>query len=363
MTDRYAPAPDQPAMKLLLYSSLFYPSVGGMETVVLTLAQEFARRGHQVKVVTYTPAGATDPGFPFEVVRQPSREQLLALTRWCDVYYQACISLKGLWPLLYAPRTLFVTHHTWYRRVDGTVGWQDRLKLLVCRFAQNIAISQAIAEHIPGKLHVIPNPYRAEFRKIEEVARRKEFIFLGRLVSDKGADLLLEALRQVRDWGLDFHCTITGEGPEKENLQKLVAGYGLEGRVTFTGTVTGERLIRLLNEHQVMVVPSRWKEPFGVVALEAIACGCVVVGSSGGGLPEAIGPCGVTFRNGDAGALADQLAHLLTHPEALAGYRAPAAAHLSRHSAREIGEEYLRLFAQHVSYPKKLVQRVAHSLL
>ncbi|MBD0260607.1 MAG: glycosyltransferase family 4 protein [Cytophagales bacterium] len=349
-------------MKILVYTSLFYPSVGGMETVVLTLAQEFARCGHEVKVVTYTPAAGADPGFPFEVVRQPSREQLLALTRWCEVYYQACISLKGLWPLLYAPRTLFVTHHTWYRRIDGTVGWQDRLKLLVCRFAQNIAISRAIAEHIPGKLHVIANPYRAEFRKIEEVARRKAFIFLGRLVSDKGADLLLEALRQVRDRGLDFHCTITGEGPEKESLQQLARQYDLAGRVTFTGTVTGENLVRLLNEHHVMVVPSRWKEPFGVVALEAIACGCVVVGSSGGGLPEAIGPCGVTFRNGDADQLADRLSDLLTQPEALARYRAPAAAHLSKHSARQIGEEYLRLFAQHVSYPKKLVQRVAHSL-
>ncbi len=349
-------------MKILIYSSLFYPSVGGMETVVLTLAHEFARRGHQVKVVTYSPASAPDDHFPFPVIRQPSRNALLDLTRWCEVYYQACISLKGLWPLLYAPRTLFVTHHTWYRRIDGTVGWQDRLKLLVCRFSQNIAISQAIAAHIPGKLRIIPNPYRAEFRKIEGVARTKDFIFLGRLVSDKGADLLLEALRQVKERGLPFRCTITGEGPEKENLQKLARQYQLADLITFTGTVTGEALIRLLNEHQVMVVPSRWKEPFGVVALEAIACGCVVVGSSGGGLPEAIGPCGVTFRNGDAGELADRLSGLLTQPETLAQYRAPAAAHLSKHSARNIGEDYLQLFAQHVSNPKNLVQRVAHSI-
>jgi glycosyltransferase involved in cell wall biosynthesis len=348
-------------MKILLYSSLFYPSVGGMETVVLTLAHEFAARGHEVKVITYTPAGSPDVQFPFRVIRQPSRDQLLELTRWCEVYYQACISLKGLWPLLYAPRTLFVTHHTWYRRVDGTTGWQDRLKLIACRFAENIAISRSIAEHIPVKSHIIHNPYRPEFRKLEGVTRAKEFIFLGRLVSDKGADLLLEALRKVKERGLDFRCTITGEGPEKESLQKLSRQYELTDRITFTGTVTGENLIRLLNEHQIMVVPSRWKEPFGVVALEAIACGCVVVGSSGGGLPEAIGPCGLTFRNGDADELAEKLAGLLTKPGSLEQYRFPADSHLSKHSAGQIGGEYLRLFERHVYNSKKLTQRAAYS--
>lgn len=332
-----------------------------METVVLTLAHEFAARGHEVKVVTYTPAGSADVAFPFEIIRQPARGQLVDLTRWCEVYYQACISLKGLWPLLYAPRTLFVTHHTWYRRTDGTTGWQDRLKLLVCRFAENIAISRSIAEHIPVKSHIIHNPYRPEFRKIEGVSRRKEFIFLGRLVSDKGADLLLEALRQVKERGFDFRCTITGEGPEKESLQKLSRRYDLADHVTFTGTVTGEHLVQLLNEHQVMVVPSRWKEPFGVVALEAIACGCVVVGSSGGGLPEAIGPCGITFRNGDAGELAQKLGDLLSNPGLLEQYRSPATNHLAKHSAGQIGEAYLRLFERHIYHSKKLTQRAAYS--
>lgn len=345
-----------------MYSTLFHPSVGGMETVVITLAHQFAEMGHQVQVVTYTPAYTTgDDHFPFRVIRNPSGRELLALTRWCEVYYQACISLKGLWPLLRVPRTLFVTHHTWYRRTDGSIGWQDRIKLLVCRFAQNIAISQAIAGHIPAKSHVVPNPYRPVFRKTDGITPDRDFVFLGRLVSDKGADILLEALNIVKERGLTFRCTITGEGPEKDALQQLSRRYGLQGMVKFTGTVTGEDLIRLLNRHKVMVVPSRWKEPFGVVALEAIACGCVVVGSRGGGLPEAIGPCGLTFENGNAGELADKLGLLLTNPDSLHQYRLPAASHLSRHSARQIGEEYLRIFEQHISDTKKPANRVVHS--
>ncbi len=336
-----------------MYSTLFYPSVGGMETVVLTLAHQFAEGGHEVKVVTETAArNGSDNSFPFQVIRNPSGSQLPDLTRWCEVYYQACISMKALWPLLRVRRTLFVTHHTWYRRTDGSTGWQDRLKLLVCRFAQNIAISKAIAGHIPAKCHIVPNPYRPVFRKIEGITPDREFVFLGRLVSDKGADLLLEALKEVKARGLTFRCTITGEGPEKETLQQLTRQYGLEDQVTFTGTVTGEDLIRLLNRHRIMVVPSRWKEPFGVVALEAIACGCVVVGSEGGGLPEAIGPCGLTFKNGDARELAEKLSLLLTNPGSLQQYRLPAAEHLSKHSARQIGDEYLRIFEQHTSSTK-----------
>jgi glycosyltransferase involved in cell wall biosynthesis len=349
-------------MKILMYSTSFYPGVGGMETVVLTLAYQFSEGGHEVRVVTYTPPPAAGDGhFPFRVSRNPSNRELLDLTRWCDVYYQACISLKGLWPLLRVPRTLFVTHHTWYRRTDGSTGWQDRLKLLVCRFAENIAISKAIAGHIPAKSYIVPNPYRPVFRKIEGIISDQDFIFLGRLVSDKGADLLLEALKLLKERGILFRCTITGEGPEKETLQHLSRQYGVEEQVTFTGTVTGEDLIRLLNRHRIMVVPSRWKEPFGVVALEAIACGCVVVGSEGGGLPEAIGPCGMTFRSGDNRELAEKLSFLLTHPQLLQQYQLHAAEHLSKHSARQIGEEYLRIFKQHTSDLKKNNTRVVHS--
>ena len=63
-----------------------------------------------------------------------------------------------------------------------------------------------------------------------------------------------------------------------------MAALGLERQVEFTGVLQGETLVRTLNAHRIMVVPSRTPEPFGVVALEGIACGCVVVGSEGGGL-------------------------------------------------------------------------------
>jgi glycogen(starch) synthase len=94
------------------------------------------------------------------------------------------------------------------------------------------------------------------------------------------------------------------------------------------------------------LVPSVWHEPFGIVALEGIACGCAVVGTAGGGLPDAIGPCGVTVPNGDAAALAEAIAALLDDPDRIAAYRAAAPAHLARHRPRRVAEEYLRVMEQ-----------------
>ena len=75
----------------------------------------------------------------------------------------------------------------------------------------------------------------------------------------------------------------------------------------FVGGKFGDELATLLNQHRIMVVPSRWPEPFGLVALEGIACGCAVGGSEEGGLKEAMGPCGISFKNSDYSSLAAAL--------------------------------------------------------
>jgi glycosyltransferase involved in cell wall biosynthesis len=127
--------------------------------------------------------------------------------------------------------------------------------------------------------------------------------------------------------------------------------------VTFAGAQTGTQLAATLNAHKILVVPSLWQEPFGVVALEGCACGCVVVGSEGGGLPEAIGPCGVTFPNGDSQALAVRIDELCSSPALLADFRAGARAHLASHSPHAIAAAYLQLFESAVIKPKHQTER------
>ncbi|HEX8897232.1 MAG TPA: glycosyltransferase family 4 protein [Chthoniobacterales bacterium] len=317
-------------MKILLGSHHFFPSTGGIETVSNLLAREFVAQGHEVRVVTQT---AGNDNFPFEVVRRPGIFELLRQMRWCDVFLQNNISLRTLWPLLFVRRPLFITHQTWITNPDGSTGWQHSLKRFVLRYATSFAISGAIAESLPVPSIRVGNPYDDQIFKDASGARTRELIFVGRLVSDKGAGLFLEALKLVKT---KPRLTIVGDGPERAALEKKATDLQLQSQVEFAGAKHGEQLAQLLRQHQILVVPSLWNEPFGIVALEGIACGCVVIGSAGGGLAEAIGQCGLTFPNGNAQALADAIARLLDDPAERDRLRQNAPGHLARFTPRAV---------------------------
>jgi glycogen(starch) synthase len=355
---RTAAAPSARRLRILIYSPAFLPSVGGLEIGQALLADRFTRLGHEVTVVTRTaadPGDPSQPGLAFRVVRQPGPLELLAAVRWCDVFFQANVSLRGLWPLLLVPRPWAVSHHSWYCRTDGRIAWQDRLKRRLLRYAAaSISVSHAIAADLGTPSTVIPNCYRDDlFRLLPAVERSRDLLFLGRLVSDKGVDLLIAALGRLAAAGLRPGLTLVGDGPELPELWSQAYRLGVAEQIDFTGMRTGEELVRLLNRHRILVVPSRYDEPFGVVALEGIACGCAVVGSSGGGLPEAIGPCGRTFRNGSVEGLTDVLAELLRSPESFDQLRAGAAAHLAHHRSDPVARRYLEALAAGISRPAR----------
>jgi glycosyltransferase involved in cell wall biosynthesis len=323
-------------MKILLGSHHFFPSNGGIETVSNLLAREFVRQGHEVRVVTQTPGNGD---FPFVVIRQPGPFELMRQIRWCAVFLQNNISLRTLWPLLFIRRPLFITHQTWITNPDGSTGWRHWLKRRVLRRATSFAISGAIAESLPVPSILVGNPYDEKiFSDSPARPRARELIFVGRLVSDKGAGLLLDALRLMNR---QLQLTIVGDGPERPALEKQVIDLQLQAQVEFAGSRQGEELADLLRQHEIMVVPSLWQEPFGIVALEGIACGCVAIGSAGGGLSEAIGPCGVTFPNGDARALADAIARLLDDSAERDRLRQNASAHLACFTPRQVAAVYL----------------------
>jgi glycogen synthase len=323
-------------VKILLGSHHFFPSTGGIETVTNLLAREFVRLGHEVRVVTQT-AGAGD--FPFAVVRRPGALELFRHARWCEVFLQNNISLRTLWPLLLVRRPLFIAHQTWIANPDGSTGWAHRLKRFILRYATSFAISEAIAGSLPVPCIRAGNPYDDEvFKDSPADPRTGELIFVGRLVSDKGTRLLLDAMKWLE---AKPRLTIAGDGPERAALEKQATDLQLRSQVDFVGQQHGEQLATLLRQHQILVVPSLWQEPFGIVALEGIACGCVVVGSAGGGLAEAIGPCGVTFPNGDAAALAKAIARLLADPDERARLRQNAESHLARFTPRHVAGIYL----------------------
>jgi len=332
-------------MRILIYSRAFLPLVGGLESSVAEMAAGFVRLGHEVVVVSTTP-GADGEQQPYAVVCKPSAREFLRWMRWCDVFHQANVSLRGLWPLLLVRRPWVVTHHSWYRRPDGRIAWQDRLKRYALRFAAgSISVSRAIADDLETPSTVIHNAYQDRlFRVLPDVDRSRDLVFVGRLVSDKGADILLEALQILTQRGHSAGLTIVGDGPERAALEAQAQQLRLADGVRFLGTQMGEDLVRILNQHRIMVVPSRYKEPFGIVALEGIACGCAVVGSAGGGLKDAIGACGRLFPNGDPAALAEGLDDLLRSPAVVSECLRGAPAHLAAHTAARVAHRYLEVF-------------------
>jgi glycogen(starch) synthase len=333
-------------MRILFSSYAFRPSVGGIETVSEILAEEFVAAGHEVELITETP-GDVFGERRYRVNRRPSLKNLIALVRSCELFFQNNISLRSLLPALLLKKRAIVVHQTWIRNMRGEIGSMGRFKRMLLGRVTNVAISQAIANDVARNCTIIPNPYRDKlFRIVTGAARDKTLVFVGRLVSDKGVDLLLRALAQLRREELKPDLTIIGTGPELENLSALARELNLQGQVFFAGQKTGEELVRLLNQHRVMVIPSLWAEPFGVVALEGIACGCAIIGSEAGGLKEAIGSCGITFENGNERSLADALKRLLQDEGLAESLRHAGPQHLERFKAREIARQYLQLIEE-----------------
>ena len=339
-------------MKILFSSHAFLPGVGGLENVSMMLAEQFVRAGQEVKLITQT-AGLEDLSLPYPVIRGPRSRALLKLLLWCDVYFHNGISLRTAWPLLFVRRPWVVAHQTWIPQA-GAGGWVGRLKRRILARSTNISISTAVAADLRTPSIVIGNPYDdLVFRELPGVPRDRDLVFCGRLVADKGADVLLTALGVLGRRGLSPNLSIIGTGPEEPKLRSMTRELALEKQVTFEGKKVGRELAQCLNAHRIMVVPSIWREPFGIVALEGIACGCAIVGSKGGGLKEAIGPCGLTFPNGDAEALAARLEELVTSPQSLALYRVKATAHLVGYTKGAVAKKYLRIFAAAIQrYPR-----------
>jgi glycogen synthase len=325
-------------MKILLCSVPFSPSIGGIETVSALLAEQFSALGHEVCVATMSAGKASDA--PFRLVRQPTFRDMLREIAATDVILHNNISLRFAWPqLLTRTKPWVIAHHVWTPAAG--VG---RLKHLAMRHAGNIAVSEAIAASLSVPSTVIGNPYADDvFHRRDDIARSRDLVFLGRLVSDKAPGMLIDALLLLRERGLDPSLTIIGSGPEEAALRRRSMDAGLDARIRFAGALRGDALVAALNAHRIMVVPSVWEEPFGIVVLEGLACGLVPVVTNSGGLPQAVGECGLVVPKSDPAALANAIASLLQNEALCSRLLARAPAHLALHTREAAARSYLQV--------------------
>ena len=259
--------------------------------------------------------------------------RIIIRSRFYEILRDATPSTRTVGPTLSSTQTLvfvdfgpfcsphrrcYFIHHGWYSDSTKFPTLGARAKIFIANsFGRNVAVSNAVADYIGGRCIVIPNPLnQSVFFENESISRTHNCLFVGRLVTDKGGDLLIHAAHELRRRGHPLSFTVIGSGPAEESLQSLARKLDVADLFRFEGKLPAQEVAAQMNSHRILVVPSRVTEGFGMVALEGIACGCVVVASNKGGLRDAVGDCGSLFSSGCAISLANAI-------EARLGTRSP----------------------------------------
>lgn len=352
-------------MRVLIFSHFFVPGVGGVESIVLSLASGLAQlanahgeREFDVTVVTQTPTGNfVDQALPFCIVRQPSLLKLWRLIRAADVVHLAGPALGPLALAWLAKKPVVIEHHGYQaicpngllvHQPDGSIcpgHFQARhyreclrclscetptmrglLRLLLmfprfwlcCKVAANIAITRHVLERqaLP-RSSVIYHGVKdliANNHSWSQDGSGVSFAYLGRFVPEKGIPTLLSAANQLQQEGLVMEIRLIGDGPERRNIEQLIRHLGLENLVRLTGHLTGPALDDAVKDVSVVVMPSTWEETAGLAAIEQMMRGRLVIASDIGGLGEVVGDAALLFPAGDAAALADRMRAVLREP-------------------------------------------------
>ncbi|MCR6493773.1 glycosyltransferase family 4 protein [Cellulomonas sp. P24] len=200
------------------------------------------------------------------------------------------------------------------------------VRLALDRVAGIICVSESLASQtlpslppsLASRVRIVLNGVDTTvFRPRPDPARndRLHVMFVGRMIADKGADVLLEAVRRLGR--PDVVLTLVGSAGFDANarptpFERTVLGAARElgERVRVRPFVPRPQVPGLLREADVIVVPSRWPDPCPLTVLEGMAAGAAVVASAIGGIPEQLGGAGLSVPAGDPGALADVLGAL-----------------------------------------------------
>ncbi len=147
--------------------------------------------------------------------------------------------------------------------------------------ATHIAVSEPTRKELKkigaGNIVVVPNGI--DLKHICSIERSNEnwdIVYAGRLIKEKGVDILIKAVAELRKRGIKAKTLIIGDGPEKKNLEVLAERLGVKSMIKFSSFVDSNYFYSLLKSAKVFVLPSR-REGFGITALEAMACGTPVV--------------------------------------------------------------------------------------
>lgn len=177
------------------------------------------------------------------------------------------------------------------------------------------AAQKAIKQHFNIEATVVYNMVSDKFKFMKNVSSngKVNFITIGSLIHRKGFDLLIDAFAKLQLPGDKWELNIIGDGEEKDMLSKQIANVHLEQNIHLLGNRTTDEIVNILNQSHVFVLPSRM-ETFGVVYIEAMACGLPVIATPCGGPEEFVDKQnGLLVPIDDVDSLAKALEQMFSH--------------------------------------------------
>lgn len=346
--------------------------IGGAEQFVLDLCRRLDRKRFDVRVIAVVRGGPLraefhEAGIPTDVVGKRTRlgwEVIRHLTADLrhptpDIVHTHLFG-GDTWGRIAAirahvPHVVSTEHNV--NRDEGLVKRFVK-RLLATRTDRIVAVSDAVrsasvrVDRIPpGNVMVIPNGIDLEhFRPVARTpSTRTRFLAVGRLVEQKGFDILLDALAICRDTLPTATLTIVGDGPMRAELEEQARAFHLADRVAFLGF--RRDCADRYHAADIFVAPSRW-EGLGIAAIEASASGLPVIASAVDGLQEVVRDqeTGILVPPNDPSALARALVDLARDParQVLLGHA--GRRHIERNfDIQRVVERYERLYEQLVS--------------
>lgn len=346
-------------MKVFLISD-YCPDSGGAEQIVQTTGDLLERHGHSVRIYPQTPA------FPFtnqlfsvghylavrkqlrrfapdiihlhNITRHLSASVLLAAAGMNVPIVMTLHDFQIVCPKTslfngnrdhcktgYGPRCFFSSCYPKKfpdRIYQGLKAVKLSLHRMIMRKTVHRFLSPSIClmEWVRGSFHpvdvsLLPNFLSKDYGVSPEPSHNN-VLFVGRLIEQKGVDVLLKALDRIRHTVPDIRLKIIGNGPDEMKLHALSESLGLADRVLFLGRQTNTQVMKEYDNALCVVVPSKYVENSSLVVIEAMSKGKIVIASNIGGLPELVGDTenGFLVRPGDPDDLAEKILHIIRNP-------------------------------------------------
>jgi glycosyltransferase involved in cell wall biosynthesis len=388
-------------MRVALVPSTYLPSVGGVQIDTHNLAKRLNKMGIDLHILagkkglpsTYVVEDLNVHSLPFYLFRGTIKSFFAFLLRFAicilggffffrkrkpemvhihflgaNAFYIMLLHMIMRFKIVV---TLYGTIEAPYKDLARTEGyWEAKiLNWTADRVLHQASTIVCISQYLYKKvITIFPDlepkckiiPIGVELPNIDQMkAERSNFILgAGRLTFEKGFDTLIKAFKKVSELFPDLKLVLAGDGNERACLERIVFSSALTDKVVFLGEVKRTRVMELLSECKLFVVPSR-NEGFGGVILEAMVTGTPIVASAVGGIPELIcnKETGVLVPGDSVNELTETLISLLCNKELLVhlGLQAQKAVR-KKYDWDVIAGEYLQIYRQIARDPAQSVK-------